>query len=183
MTKDRNINEVIDAILAVEELPQLTRTYLDKLKETAGYTPPEMGQNDWHSFQLILAQEVGRPNGVAWKQRVQDIFNGRIPSRNKKLTMVEKVNIIRLMNGIRKRVQRRYEAFTENTPITNWFEIVEEECKDLPVTVIVESGKEPGQTIVVKHNDSDATLRITLRLDENDVVQSEFYESKDIHDV
>ena len=84
------------------------------------------------------------------------------------------------MLGIRKRVKRRYEAFTENTPITNWFAIVEEECKDLPVTVIVESGKEPGQTIVVKHNDSKAALRINVRMDDdNKEIKSEFSEVKE----
>lgn len=79
MAKDRNIGEVLDAILAVEELPQKARDRLVALKGKYYYTPPEMAQYDWNVFQVILAQEVGRPAGVAWKQRVKDIFNGRTP--------------------------------------------------------------------------------------------------------
>lgn len=79
MEKDRNIDEVIDAILAVEELPKEARDRLVALKDQSYYTSPEMQAGDWHVFQIILATEVGRPAEVAWKQRVQDIFNGRIP--------------------------------------------------------------------------------------------------------
>ena len=84
--KDRDIGDVIDAILAIEEVPKDARDTLNSLKRRYYFTPPELMQNNWHELQVILANDIGRPNGVAWKQRVQDIFNGRIPLPEKDVT-------------------------------------------------------------------------------------------------
>lgn len=77
--KDRDIGDVIDAILDIKEVSKSVRDSLKSLQRRYYFTPPEMMQNNWHEFQVILANDIGRPSGVAWKERVQDIFNGRVP--------------------------------------------------------------------------------------------------------
>lgn len=78
MPKERDIADVINAILAVKELPKNARERLKHLKRTYYYSPPEMRFADWKALQMILSSDVGKPEGVPWKQRVQDIFNDRI---------------------------------------------------------------------------------------------------------
>lgn len=75
-TKPRALATVIEDIEAVPEVPPGLRSVLFEIKSKIKYMAPEQLIGVWRTVAEELARQVGLPNGVAWKQRVQDIFNG-----------------------------------------------------------------------------------------------------------
>lgn len=75
---DRNPEAVIDAILAIPELPEKARSRMTWLLMQFRYTAPEQQRDVWMMGAEILWQELGPSGGVAWKQKVQDIYTGKI---------------------------------------------------------------------------------------------------------
>jgi hypothetical protein len=76
---DRNICDVIDRVLAVipAEHAESIRPRLTSLRSSASFSAPELMQDRWLSFAVILGEEVGPPGDVPWKLKVQAIFNGK----------------------------------------------------------------------------------------------------------
>lgn len=72
----RDLTEVIDEILAVEELPEELRAPLEDVKSSAHFAPPENWRIFWQLAAENLQRVLGKPD-CDWKHRIHAIFTSR----------------------------------------------------------------------------------------------------------
>ena len=79
----RNIGEVIDRIRTALPQPVVRSRYevldlnLKRIKENAGYTPPESMGREWYNLCHLLEGSLPFPPETDWQQEIADIITAK----------------------------------------------------------------------------------------------------------
>ena len=78
MSNKRDIGTVI-AFLRNEVIPtgEPVHAYLGRLQGSLRYRAPEQWQQGWFELCELLEDELGDPEGCAWKERAERIMTGK----------------------------------------------------------------------------------------------------------
>ena len=74
----REFKTVVDAVLVHVPLDRVElRTRLERIKDDAGFLPPESNYPAWMKLMYVLCSSLSVPPHFDWEKKISDIVEGR----------------------------------------------------------------------------------------------------------